>query len=217
QGDRPRVHPRLRGGGGEARRREVPRAGHPVLRRHRVRRRHGRVDDQVPPQRGRPARRPAVRARRAAARTLQGRGPRRRRRARPARAPGLAPAVSRPRPRDPDRRRRGDEGAPGPPARVRLHPAGRDPRRRSVSRPVAVLLRPARHPHGRGAGRRAHVRKRRRDPCRHVRRRDDGRLGAPALRPARADRVAHDQRAARRQPRRAGHHVQAAGHDRVGV
>ena len=50
-----------------------------------------------------------------------------------------------------------------------------------------------------------------------VRRRDDGRLGAPALRPARADRLADDQRAARRQPGRAGHHVQAAGHDRVGV
>ena len=40
QGDRRRVHPRLRGGGGQARRREVPRPGHAVLRRHRVRRRH---------------------------------------------------------------------------------------------------------------------------------------------------------------------------------
>jgi GMP synthase (glutamine-hydrolysing) len=53
QGDRRRVHPRLRGGGGQDRRREVPRAGHAVLGRDRVRRRHGRGDDQVPPQRRR--------------------------------------------------------------------------------------------------------------------------------------------------------------------
>ncbi len=49
------------------------------------------------------------------------------------------------------------------------------------------------------------------------RRRHDRRLGAAALRPARADRVAHDQRDPRGQPRRARHHEQAAGHDRVGV
>ena len=56
----------------------LPRPGHALLRRHRVRRRHGRRDDQVPPQRRRPARGPRVRARRAAARAVQGRGPRRR-------------------------------------------------------------------------------------------------------------------------------------------
>ena len=40
QDHRRRVHPRLRGGGGEDRRRALPRAGDPVLGRHRVRRRH---------------------------------------------------------------------------------------------------------------------------------------------------------------------------------
>ncbi len=101
QGDRRGVHPRLRGGGGQARRRELPRPGHAVLRRHRVRRRHRRGDDQVAPQRRRPARGPALRARRAAAHALQGRGPRRRRRARAAREARLAPAVPGPRPGDP--------------------------------------------------------------------------------------------------------------------
>ena len=93
QADRRRVHPRVRGGGGEARRRALPRPGHALLGRDRVRRRHRRGDDQVPPQRRRPARRPRVRARRAAAGAVQGRGARRRRRARSARAPRLAPAV----------------------------------------------------------------------------------------------------------------------------
>ena len=111
-------------GGGE---RALPRAGHALLRRDRVRRRHRRGDDQVPPQRRRAARRPRVRARRAAARAVQGRGARGRRRARPARAPGLAPAVPGPGPRDPHRRRRGDQGAPRRAARGRPHPAGGDP------------------------------------------------------------------------------------------
>ena len=50
-----------------------------------------------------------------------------------------------------------------------------------------------------------------------TRRRDDRRLGAPALRPARADRLAHDQRDPRGQPGGARHHEQAARHHRVGV
>jgi GMP synthase (glutamine-hydrolysing) len=135
----------------------------------------------------------------------------------PARAPRLAPAVPRPRPGDPHRRRRGHQGAPRPPARRRLRPAGRDPQGRPVPRAVAVLLRAARHPHGRRAGRRAHLRLGRRHPRGHLRRRDDRRLGPAAVRPARADRLAHDQRAARGQPGRPGHHVQAARHHRVGV
>ena len=49
------------------------------------------------------------------------------------------------------------------------------------------------------------------------RRRDDRRLGAAALRPAGADRLAHDQRDPRGQPGGARHHEQAPGHDRVGV
>ena len=88
-----RVHPRLRGGGGEARGRRLPGPGHALLGRDRVRRLRPRGDDQVPPQRRRPARRPRVRAGRAAADAVQGRGARGRRRARPARADGLAPAL----------------------------------------------------------------------------------------------------------------------------
>ena len=63
----------------------VPRAGHALPRRRRVRRRHRRGEHQVAPQRRRPPRRPAVQARRAAARALQGRGAPGRPRARRAR------------------------------------------------------------------------------------------------------------------------------------
>ena len=56
--------------------RALPRTGHPLLGRDRVGRGDGRGDDQVPPQRRRFARRSPVRARRAAARAVQGRGPR---------------------------------------------------------------------------------------------------------------------------------------------
>ena len=97
-----------------------------------------------------------------------------------------------PGPRDPHRRRRGDARAAGDPARGRRHPPGRDPQGRALPRALAVLLRAARHPHGRRAGRLAHVRQRDRDPRRHQRRRHDRRLGATALRPAGADRVPDD-------------------------
>ena len=53
-------------------------------------------------------------------------------------------------------------------------------------------------PLGRRAGRRAHVRLPDRDPRGHVRRRDDRRLGAPALRPARDDLEPDHQRDPRR-------------------
>jgi GMP synthase (glutamine-hydrolysing) len=76
---------------------------------------------------------------------------------------------------------------------------------------VAVLLRPARRADRRGPGRRAHLRLRRRPARRDLRRRDDRGLGPPALRPARADRRPHDRRAARGQPRGAGHHVKPPG------
>ena len=69
------------------------------------RRRHRHRQHQEPPQRRRPARRPAVRARRAAAHPLQGRGARDRPRARPARGDRRPPAVPRARPRHPHRRR----------------------------------------------------------------------------------------------------------------
>ena len=55
QDHRPRVHPRLRGGGAQARRRPLARAGDALLRRDRVGRHRGRRgDDQVAPQRRRP-------------------------------------------------------------------------------------------------------------------------------------------------------------------
>ena len=61
----------------------VPRAGHALPGRRRVRRGSRHRQHQVPPQRRRPARRPRVRARRAAAHPVQGRGPPGRRAARP--------------------------------------------------------------------------------------------------------------------------------------
>ena len=114
--------------------------------------------------------------------------------------------------------RRGHPGAPGHPARGRRDPPGGDPRRQPLPRALAVLLRAARRPaQRRRAGRRPHLRLRRRDPRRHERRRDDRRLGPPALRPAGAGGLTHDQRDRAGQPGHAGHHVQAAGHHRVGV
>ena len=79
----------------EARGRQLPGPGHALLGRDRVRWLRPRGDDQVPPQRRRPARRPRVRAGRAAADAVQGRGAGGRRRARPAGADGLAPALPR--------------------------------------------------------------------------------------------------------------------------
>ena len=70
---------------------------------------------------------PRVRARRAAADAVQGRGAPGGRRARAAGAARLAPAVPGPGPRDPRRGRRGHEGAPRDPARRRRDPPGRDP------------------------------------------------------------------------------------------
>ena len=72
------------------------------------------------------------------------------------------------------------------PPRRRRDPPGGDPRRRPLPRAVAVVLRAAGRALGRGPGRRAHLRLPDRDPRGHLRGRDDRRLGAPALRPARA-------------------------------
>ena len=76
----------------------LPRAGHAVPRHRRVGRRRQR-DHQVAPQRRRPPRRHELRARRAAAPPVQGRGARGRRGARPARGDRVAPAVPGPGPR----------------------------------------------------------------------------------------------------------------------
>ena len=82
-------------------------------------------------------------------------------------------------------------------ARARRDPAQRRRRRRrgdqagrARPRAVAELRRAAGGAVGRRDGRRAHLRVSDRHPGRHVRRRDDRRLGPPALRPARADLVA---------------------------
>jgi hypothetical protein len=87
-----------------ARRSRLPRAGHAVPGRRRVRRRCRHVQHQVAPQRRRPPRGPRVRAGRAAAHAVQGRGPPGRRAARPARRDRLAPAVPGSRPGHPDHR-----------------------------------------------------------------------------------------------------------------
>ena len=77
QDHRRRVHPRLRGGGGQARPDRLPDPGHALPGRHRIGdvRDEGRPEDQDPPQRRRPAGRPALPAHRAAALPVQGRGP----------------------------------------------------------------------------------------------------------------------------------------------
>ena len=69
----------------------------------------------------------------------------------------------------------------------------------------------------RRAGRRAHLRLPGRDPRRHLRGRDDGRLGPHPLRRPRDDLEPDHQRGSRRQPRRPRPLLEAAGHDRVGV
>ena len=85
---------------------------------------------------------------------------------------------------------------------------------REIWQAFAVL---ADDPVRRRDGRRAHVRPPDHHPGRHERRRDDGRLGAHPVRPARADVEPDHQRGRRHQPGRLRHHEQAARHDRVGV
>ena len=109
QDHRPRVHPGLRGGRraevARRRARRVPGAGHALPGRGGVRRRIRYRDDQEPPQRRRAAGRPGVRAGRAAAGAVQGRGAPGRRRARAARDDRAAAAVPRARAGHPDHRR----------------------------------------------------------------------------------------------------------------
>ena len=66
-------------------------------------------------------------------------------------------------------------------------------------------------------GRRPDLRQRRRDPGRHLGRRDDRRLGEAALRRARQDQLADRQRGRRGEPGRVRHQLEAPRHDRVGV
>ena len=122
-----------------------------------------------------------------------------------------------PGPGDPHRRRRGQQRAARHPPRRRRDPAGGDPRRRPLPPALAVLLRAAGRALGRRAGRRPHLRLPDRDPRRHLRRRDDRRLGPPPLRPAGAGLQPDHQRDHRRKPRGARHLLEAPGDDRVGV
>ena len=88
------------------------------------------------------------------------------------------------------------------------------PRRRDLAVPGRAARRRAL---GGRAGRRPHLRAPDRAAPGLERRRDDRRLDAPAVRPARHDLEPHHERGRRRQPRRARRHVEAAGNHRVGV
>ena len=104
-------------------------------------------------------------------------------------------------------------------ARTRRDPAQRRPRRRgrdqeggAVPRALAELRRVTGRAYGGGHGRRTNLRVPDHHPRRHERRRDDRRLGPPALRRHREDREPSDPRGRRRQPGRAGRDEQATGH-----
>ena len=114
--------------GARSRRRRLPGPGHALPRRDRERRLQRRplASHQEPPQRRRPARAHEAQAGRAAARALQGRGPRPRRRARPPRQLRRPPPVPRPRPRHPHPRRDHPREARHP-APGRRHLPRRDP------------------------------------------------------------------------------------------
>ena len=109
-----------RGGRGE-----VPGPGHAVPGRRGVRRRHRHGDHQVAPQRRRAAGRPEVRAGRAAAHAVQGRGPAARRGTRAAAGDRPAAPVPRAGPGDPDHRRGGRAPARDAARRRRHRPARR--------------------------------------------------------------------------------------------
>ena len=129
---------------------------------------------------------------------------------------GPAPALPRARARDPDHRR-GHRRAARDAARGGLDRDRRDQGRRAVSVAVAVVRDPDPGPQRGRHGRRADVCERRRHPRRDLRRRDDRRLGAAAVRGAGEDQLADRERGARREPRRVRHQLEAARHDRVGV
>ena len=102
--------------------------------------------------------------------------------------------------------------APGRRHRHRGDQAGRP-----LPRALAELRRAPGRAHRRRDGRRAHLRVPDRHPRRHQRRRHDRRLGAAAVRRARAAVEPDHQRGAGRQPGGLRHHVEAPGHHRVGV
>ena len=134
QDHRRAVHPHLRGDGRRARGRPLPRAGHALPRRDRVGRRRRRLDHQEPPQRRRPARGHDLRAGRAAAGAVQGRGPQGRRGAGPARGDRVAPAVPGPGPRRAHHRRGHARQGGDAPARRRHRARGAHARPASSAR-----------------------------------------------------------------------------------
>ena len=97
-------------------------------------------------------------------------------------------------------------------AREELTRAGLD---RDIWQFPVVLLADVRS--RRRPGRRPHLRPPDRAAAGHLRGRDDRRLGAAAVRRARADLDPDHQRGARDQPGHRRHHLEAAGHHRVGV
>src|SRR5207302_1440220 len=136
--------------------------------------------------------------------------------ARDARAHGLAAAVPRPGPRDPDHRR-GHRRAARDPAPGRRRVAGGGAPGGALRRAVAVVRGAAGGALGRCAGRRAHLRLPDRDPRGDERRRDDRRLGTPSVRPRGDDLGPDRERDPGRQPRGARRDVEAARDHRVGV
>ncbi|ENN89422.1 hypothetical protein RHSP_66528 [Rhizobium freirei PRF 81] len=218
QDHRPALHRDFRRGSQEAWRRRFPRPGHALSRRHRERFLHRWPlgHHQVASQCRRPAGAHEDAARRAAARTLQGRGARARQGTRPARQLHRPSPLPRPRPcySLPGRHHPREAGDT---ARSRRHLPRRNPQSRPLRRHLAGLRRAAAGPDCRRHGRWPHLRIRLCAARRHLSRRHDRgflslRHGIP--RP-RCD--PHHQRSPRHQPRGLRRHVEAARHDRVGV
>ena len=177
-----------------------------------------RREHQEPPQRGRPARGHDLRAGRAAARAVQGRG-----RARSARS-SACPTRSCGASRSPARAWRCASSARSRPSKVAMlqHADAivrEELKRAGLEREIwQVVRRAARHPLGRRDGRRAHLRPPDHHPRRHERGRHDRRLGPPALRRcSRRCRAASSTRCAG--INRVVYDITSKppGHDRVGV
>src|SRR5690606_1885204 len=209
------VHPDLRGRSEEAGEHPLPGARDRLSRRHRERPRR-RGDDQEPSQRGRPSRRHGTGAHRAAAGAFQGRGAGGGRSAGTAGPHRLAAAVPGAGPCGPGHRR-SHGGAARDRAAGGRHRRGGDRAGGPGPGRVAVLRRADGHPRGGRLPGDTHVRVRGggagSDQCR----RDDRRLGAPALRRLGAHLRAHHAGGARGEPGGLRHQRQAAGHHRVGV